>query len=51
MLSDGTSLLLAKARAVELQREADRNHRSTPARPRMLGLLLRRRISRPTRSR
>jgi len=51
MLSGGIALLLAKDRAAELQREADRNRRSTPARARTLGLLLPRRSTGPTRSR
>jgi hypothetical protein len=51
MMSGGIALLLAKDRAAEMQREADRNRRTTPARARSLGLLLRRRDARATRSR
>jgi hypothetical protein len=42
MLSSGVSLLLAKDRAAELQREADRKHNRRPLSARPLGLLLRR---------
>lgn len=48
MMNSGIALLLAKDRAAELQREADRNRHHRPARERSFGLLFRRRTqSRP----
>jgi hypothetical protein len=44
MMSSEIALLLAKDRAAERQREADRNRHHRPARGRSFGLLLRRRI-------
>lgn len=46
MLNSGVALLLAKDRAAELQREADRHHHRRPLSGRPLGLLLRRRALR-----
>ena len=42
MLNSGVALLLAKDRAAELQREADRKYNRRPLSARSLGLLLRR---------
>jgi hypothetical protein len=51
MLNSGVALLLAKDRAAELQREADRHHHRRPVRSRTLELLLRRRGASRTSSR
>jgi hypothetical protein len=44
MMNSETALLLAKDRAAERQREADRSRHRRPSRERSFGLLLRRRI-------
>lgn len=46
MLNSGVALLLAKDRAAELQREADRKYHRRPLSTRSLGLLLRRSVTR-----
>lgn len=51
MLNSGVALLLAKDRAAELQREADRHHHRRPARIHPLELLLRRSVARRPSSR